>query len=241
MPEPFGSLPAGTRVLVVGAHPDDEILGCAGTLARHAEAGHLVQAVVVGEGATARSPRSGAPAKAPSQEVLALQESARDAARIIGAEPPIFLGRPDERLDTIGLLDLVKELEEILAGTRPRVVYTHHGGDLNMDHRLIHQAVLTACRPVPGHSVRSIYTFETLSSTEWTSPAVGEAFEPVRFVDITSSLERKIAALESYRSEMRPFPHPRSYEGIRALARLRGVTVGFEAAEAFMVIREVEG
>ncbi len=233
------ALPRGTRVLVVGAHPDDEILGVGGTLARHAEAGQEVQALVVGEGATARGARREAAAS--PAEVIALKEAAREAARIIGAKSPIFLGLPDERLDTIGLLDLVKEMEKVLAGFVPQVVYTHHGGDLNMDHRLIHQAVMTACRPMPGQPVRFIYTFETLSSTEWSTSAIGECFLPTRFVDIKTTLERKMEALEAYGSEMRPFPHSRSFEGIRALARLRGVTVGFEAAEAFMVIREVVG
>ena len=238
MPESH-DLPSCSRLLVVGAHPDDEMLGCAGTLARHAEAGHEVHILIAGEGATARSPEissGGTPA-----EVQALREAAKRAAAAIGALEPRFLGLPDERLDGMHLLDLVKRLENVLEEVRPTVVYTHHGGDLNLDHRLIHQAVMTACRPMPGQGVRCIYTYETVSSTEWGSGATGEFFAPTRFVEISAQLEKKMEALRIYHAEMRPFPHARSLEGIRALAALRGTSVGMEAAEAFMVVRELVG
>jgi LmbE family N-acetylglucosaminyl deacetylase len=210
------------------------MLGCAGTLARHARMGDEVHVLIAGEGATARGEETAAP-----ESVRALRGAAEEAARIVGAQPPRFLGLPDERLDGMDLLDLVRRMEAVLTEVGPEVIYTHHGGDLNLDHRLIHQAVMTACRPMPGQAVRSIYTFETVSSTEWGSSATGESFRPTRFVDISGDLAAKMKALDCYEAEMRPFPHARSYQGIRALAALRGSSVGVEAAEAFMVVREL--
>lgn len=123
---------------------------------------------------------------------------------------------------------------------KPETVYTHAGGDLNSDHRVAHESVITACRPVAGMPVRNIYTFEVPSSTEWASTAIGEHFVPTRFVDIKEYVETKMKAIGCYDFEiMRPFPHPRSLENIQALARVRGMAVGLEAAEAFMVVREV--
>jgi LmbE family N-acetylglucosaminyl deacetylase len=119
------------------------------------------------------------------------------------------------------------------------VIYTHHGGDLNIDHRLVHQAVLTHCRPQPGTRVRAIYGAESVSSTEWASPGAGTAFVPTHFVDITAQLDRKMMALNCYESEMRPFPHARSKDNILALARTRGASVGVAAAEAFVTLRTI--
>lgn len=219
-------------VLVVAAHPDDEVLGCGGTVARHAAAGDRVHVVIAGEGATARDVDAGS-----KDERAALAKAAQAAAATLGSEPPRMLGLPDNRLDTLPLLDIIKPIEAVVAEVNPDTVYTHHGGDLNIDHRIVHQAVLTACRPVPGSPVRRLYAFETLSSTEW---GIGEPFRPGHFVAIVGQLDRKRAALKHYDREMRAFPHARSFEAVDALARLRGATVGLEAAEAFVVIRDVE-
>ena len=137
------------------------------------------------------------------------------------------------------LLEVIKPVEALINELKPQVIYTQHGSDLNVDHRIVHQAVVTACRPAPGVCVRAIYGYETASSTEWTSPAMGDGFRPVHFVDISKTLARKRKALECYASEMRPFPHARSMEGVEALARWRGVSAGVEAAEAFTVVREI--
>jgi len=136
-------------------------------------------------------------------------------------------------------LDIVKRIEAVVAEVQPSIIYTHHGGDLNIDHRITHQAVVTACRPVPQSTVKAIYSFETLSSTEWSSPAIGTSFHPTRFVDIKEFLGQKLNALEAYSDEMMDFPHARSIEGVKALARLRGVSAGMEAAEVFIVEREL--
>jgi LmbE family N-acetylglucosaminyl deacetylase len=225
------------RVLAVAAHPDDEILGCGGILARHADAGDDVHVLIVAEGATSRDDRRDAAGRC--DEMAGLRQAARAAAGVLGAHPPVFLGLPDNRLDQLALLDVVKAIEAVVAPLAPAVVYTHHGGDLNIDHRIVHQATLTACRPLPGSSVEAIFAFETLSSTEWASPASGDAFRPTRFVDISGQLERKLKALRCYAGEMRAFPHARSEDAIEALARVRGSSAGIEAAEALAVIRQV--
>jgi LmbE family N-acetylglucosaminyl deacetylase len=225
------------RVLVVAAHPDDEILGCGGTIARHAEAGDDVDILILAEGITSRDDARDQVAR--HHDLEKLHETARRAAVILGAREPRLRRLPDNRLDQVPLIEVAKIIEAIIAERRPEIVYTHHGGDLNIDHRVVHQSVLAACRPLPGASVRSVFTFETVSSTEWGSDALGEAFRPHRFVDITRQLHRKRAALDCYRSEMRAFPHARSVEAIESLARWRGSSAGLDAAEAFMVVREV--
>ncbi len=222
------------RVLVVAAHPDDEVIGCGGTTARHAATDDSVHILILADGVTARAGEESSAA-----QVEARAEAARAAARVLGAEPPRFAGFPDNRLDSVPLLDVVKTVEAVVGEVRPSIVYTHHGGDLNVDHRIVHQAVVTACRPLPETPVRSLYAFETVSSTEWAPETLGQSFRPTRFVDIATHLDRKLQALESYTSEMRSFPHPRSRENVVALARHRGACAGIAAAEAFMVIREI--
>ncbi len=226
-----------SMVLVIAAHPDDEVLGCGGAMARHADAGDRVHVVFLADGVTARQ-------DVPDLDALAdalrrREDGATAAARILGAEPPVFHRLPDNRLDGVPLIDLAKLVEREIARIGPDIVYTHHGGDLNVDHRLTHQAVLTACRPLPGARVRVIYAFEVLSGTEWGGVATGGGFTPTRFVDIASQLQRKLDALACYDDEMRPFPHPRSKPAIEALVRLRGSASGLTAAEAFCVVREI--
>ena len=227
-----------TTVLVVAAHPDDELLGCAGTLTRHARAGDRVEIVIMAEGATSRS--SPEERAAHATELERLREAARAAARTIGAANVEFVGLPDNRMDGEVLLDVVQRLEAIVARVQPSIVYTHHRGDVNVDHDVTHRAVITACRPLPGHSVTRILAFETVSSTEWMSPASAAPFAPNWFVDIGDTLDTKLAALRCYEGEMRPFPHPRSYEAVEHLARWRGASAGFAAAEAFMLVRQTE-
>lgn len=225
------------NVLVIAAHPDDEVLGVAGTIARHADAGDKVHVLFLAEGATARDDDRAAPDR--EGEIATLKDAARTTATILGAEPPRFSGLPDNRLDGMALLDVIKIVESIVDEIKPRVVYTHHSGDLNVDHQIAHRATLTACRPLPDSPVRAVYAFETLSSTEWAFARSDNGFHPKHFVDITLQLERKLQALGSYENEIRAFPHPRSHEAVEALARLRGSTVGVGAAEAFEVVREL--
>ncbi len=221
---------SNSNILVIAAHPDDEALGCGGALVRHVARGDRVQCLFLADGAGSRS--EGA-------DVGLRQRQAEAAARRLGAAAPMLLGFPDNRMDSVPLLDIVQAVEKVIAEVRPDIIYTHHGNDLNIDHRITHQAVLTACRPQPDSCVRAIYGFEVPSSTEWASPEAAPAFRPVRFVDISDYLQHKMALLDCYADEMRAFPHARSREAVEALARWHGATVGVAAAEAFSVIREI--
>jgi LmbE family N-acetylglucosaminyl deacetylase len=224
-------------VLVLAAHPDDEVLGVGGTIAWHVARGDRVHVVVAAEGATsrhvARDPLS------QSGEIEALRQCARQAAAELGSHPPRFLGLPDNRCDGVDLLDIVKAIEDVIVECRPDTVYVHHAGDVNIDHRRLHDAALAACRPQPGHGVRRLLSFETVSSTEWVPSGSLPPFLPTVFVDISRYWAAKLAALRAYESEMRPWPHPRSLAGVEHLGRWRGATAGLEMAEAFMLLREI--
>jgi LmbE family N-acetylglucosaminyl deacetylase len=216
-------------ILVVAAHTDDEALGCGGTIARHVAEGDAVYAVFLADGVTSRPDAS-------SAQLEQRNSVAAKAHEILGIKKVYMLGFPDNRMDGVPLLDIVQRLEEVLEKVQPEIVYTHHCGDLNVDHRLTHQATLTACRPVPRASVKEIYAFEVLSSTEWNTPGANP-FMPNVFVDISRYLDAKIAALRAYELEMREEPHSRSIENAIRLAELRGNTVGVKAAEGFSLVR----
>jgi len=162
-------------------------------------------------------------------------------ADLSGARDLFLYDLPDNRFDTVPLLDVIKIVEELIERLRPRVIYTHHSGDLNIDHVVVHRAVLTATRPVASCPVREIYAFEVPSSTEWAFGQFQPAFRPNVFVDISATLETKVQAIALYESETRPFPHPRSPEVLRAIVRRWGSVVGLEAAEAFELLRKVPG
>ncbi len=221
------------RILVVAAHPDDEALGCGGTIARHVDEGAEVQVLFLADGVGARGVSSN------HIDYQARKSAAHSAAEKLGIRRIQFLGLPDNRLDNVDLLDVVKPIELLIRDFRPSLIFTHHGGDLNIDHRVSHAAVLTACRPQPGSSVSQILLFETPSSTEWGDPSIGPAFRPTLYVGIEEQMGRKMAALRCYEAEMRSFPHARSIQAIEALARIRGCTVGLPAAEAFVIFREI--
>jgi LmbE family N-acetylglucosaminyl deacetylase len=225
------------KVLIVSAHPDDEVLGCGGTIARHADAGDQVQVLIMAEGATSRQlHRDRVQA---SEELSALEEAAKTAGKILGAVGVELLDLPDNRLDSLDRLDLIKQTENRIGCYQPEVIYVHHAGDVNVDHRRLHEAVTTACRPTPGQQVRRILSYEVASSSEWQLPGSGPAFTPNWFVDISGQWDRKREALLAYASEMRAWPHARSLEALEHLARWRGAQVGVEAAEAFFLLRQV--
>ena len=223
----------GTTILVAVAHPDDEVLGAGGTIARLARSGSTVHVLYLTDGTSARGSDHAAARRR--------ETAARRAAEILGAEPPQFLRFPDNRLDSVPLLEVIHAVESVVREVAPSTIYTHHAGDLNVDHSICLRAVLTACRALPGSLVKRIYAIEIPSSTEWAPPGANSAFVPSRFIDITESLPTKLAALEAYAEEMRPFPHPRSAAAVEALARFRGASAGLEAAEAFVVLREIIG
>lgn len=222
------------NVLVIAAHPDDEVLGCGGTMARLAREGHTVYVAILGEGITSRFQERDAADSALLEE---LHSHCPEAMAILGVEEPFLYSLPDNRFDTLPLLDVVKIVEELIEKTLPEVIYTHHGSDLNVDHQVVHRAVLTATRPIGEGAVREVYTFEVLSSSEWGFHHSADRFRPQVFTDVSETLDLKCAAMEVYESEARDFPHPRSPEAIRALAKRRGSTAGFAAAEAFELVR----
>jgi LmbE family N-acetylglucosaminyl deacetylase len=223
------------NIMVVAAHPDDEVLGCGGTMATLAKENNVIVAIL-GEGATSRDEDQ---TEAPDDAVSKLQKEARSAASILGVSEVVFGGLPDNRFDSRPLLDLIKIVEGWLEHFQPEVIYTHHGGDLNIDHTQTFRAVLTATRPMEGHSVRDLYSFEVASSTEWAFQSISPAFVPNTFADITNAIEQKINALAAYEGEVRPFPHPRSSDNLRATARKWGAASGFGYAEAFQLIRSI--
>ena len=225
------------RVLVVAAHPDDEVLGCGGTIARHADVGDQVQVLIVAEGATSRHQQRDRVQA--TDELSALAQAAQQAGAILGAAGVELLDLPDNRLDSLDRLDLIKRIEQRIEKHQPQVVYVHHAGDVNVDHRRLHEAVVTACRPTPSHPVKRLLSFEVASSTEWQPPGSASVFQPNWFVDIAPQWHRKREALEAYASEMRPWPHPRSLKAVEHLARWRGAQVGVEAAEAFCLLRQL--
>jgi LmbE family N-acetylglucosaminyl deacetylase len=223
-------------VLVVAAHPDDEILGCGGTITRLAREGREVRIAILAEGISSRYAQR---EDADQEQLRHLHARAQQAADKVGAKELVLCKLPDNRLDTVPLLDVVKLVEELVARFKPEVIYTHHPGDLNVDHGVVHRAVLTATRPVAGQRVKEIYAFEVPSSTEWAFQRLEPLFRPNVFVDITETLETKIEALACYDTETRKFPHPRSAEVLRAIATRWGSVVGLPAVEAFELIRSV--
>jgi LmbE family N-acetylglucosaminyl deacetylase len=219
-----------TRVAVIAAHPDDELLGAGGTLVRHVREGDEVHAVIVADGAGSRYP---------AELVATLEKQARRAAEVIGVASIQFLSLPDQRLDTVPLIELTQRLEGVLDDIRPGIVYTHFPEDVNADHRLVSRCAWTACRPYARPGLRKFAVFETPSSTEWAWPMTGTEFRPNLFVDVTDTLEAKIAAMECYETELRDYPHPRSSRALRERAAYWGSHIGRLAAEPLVVLREV--
>lgn len=223
--------------LVIAAHPDDEVLGCGATIARLATEGWNVHVLIIAEGETSRNDRRN---PAMHQGALSdLVKCAEAANSILGSSSLKLSSLPDNRMDGVELLDVVKLVEAEIDRHKPCMVLTHHAGDVNIDHRVLHDAVIAACRPQPQHSVKSLLFFEIPSSTEWRPAASGMYFAPNYFFDVTDYITQKLEALRAYAPEMRSFPHPRSMEAVEYLARWRGATVGCAAAEAFMLGRNI--
>jgi LmbE family N-acetylglucosaminyl deacetylase len=226
-----------STVLVVVAHPDDEVLGAGGTIAKRARAGDRVVSLALGDGVSARYDT---PDRVPQEEIDQRREHARQAGDVLGIDAWHFRDFPDNRFDSVDLLDLVKAVESVADRVQPDVIYTHHSGDLNVDHRRTHQAVMTAFRPEPGSTVNEIYSFEVLSSTEWSTGGSGDSFDPNVFVDVKEVWSQKLEAMRCYADEIATFPHPRSEEAIESLAKRRGSQAGRLRAEAFLLERRID-
>jgi LmbE family N-acetylglucosaminyl deacetylase len=219
------------KILVLATHPDDEVLGCGGSIARHTASGDRVEVLVV---------TRGTPEKYSKEQVDLLRQELEAAHAILGVSKVHFLDFPAPKLDTVPLCELADSLGTALAAAQPEVLYLPHRGDLHSDHRAVFAAAMVAARPIGGNGARRLLCYETLSETEWAAPVIEEAFLPTVFVDISDFLEKKKQALACYRSQLKEFPHPRSLQGVEALARLRGSAVGVNAAEAFQLIREID-
>jgi len=224
-------------VVVVAAHPDDEVLGCGGTLARFADEGRPVHVLILADGEWAR-PLIGDAAAGPDR-IQARVSAAERACAILGCASVEVLSLPDNRLDSVDLLDIVRRVEAVITRCAPATVLTHHSGDVNIDHRVAHDAVIAACRPHGARPVEELLFFETPSSTEWRPPSSAEQFAPNWFVDVSGTWAKKLAALDAYRTEMRDFPHPRSVRAVEALGQWRGAMAGLESAEAFVLGRKI--
>jgi N-acetylglucosamine malate deacetylase 1 len=222
-------------ILVVAAHPDDEVLGCGGTIAKHVEQGDHVEVVILAEGITSRENSKNQAKQADS--LSELRESAKKANDLLGVKKLTLNRFPDNRMDSIDLIEIIKYIEVIIIKCKPEIIYTHHAGDLNVDHRRTHESVVTASRVQPGCGIKTLLFFEIASSTEWQTAGSAPYFMPNWFVDISSTLDKKINALKAYDMEMREWPHPRSVRALQDLSRWRGTTIGAEAAESFMLGR----
>jgi len=223
-------------IVVVAAHPDDEVLGCGGTIARFANEGYSIHVLLLADG---ESSRGEVPIENIDDLVTTRSNAAEQACGILGCSSTKTLSLPDNRLDGVDLLDIVKQVESFIHQYQPTKVFTHHRGDVNVDHKIVHDAVLTACRPQPNHCTKELLFFEIPSSTEWQTPDAEDSFHPNYFVDISSTIGKKLRALEAYQEEMRKFPHPRSLQAVEALSQWRGATVGVKAAEAFVLGRKI--
>jgi len=211
------------RVLVIAAHPDDELLGCGGTVALHAQNGDSVWSVIMCEGGSLRNVNQSDKG----------EHHANLAAKVLGVKKVCLLNFPDQRLDTFTLTDIVTPLEKIVAELKPNIVYCQFGGDINRDHELLFKALMVAVRPTVT-CIEAVYAFDTASSTEWAFP---RSFIPDTWVDISSTLDKKLEAMSCYKSELREYPHPRSIEGLKYKAHSWGNQACMNAAEVFMTIR----
>lgn len=212
-------------VLVIAAHPDDEILGVGGTAALHARGGDRVTTVIACEGESLRY----------RDRAVGMADHSRRAGAALGIHDVRQLGFPDQRLDTLTLTDIITPLERVVREIQPAIVYCQHGGDVNRDHAQLFQAALVATRPTEP-CIEAVYAFDTASSTEWAYP---RSFVPDTWVDIATTIDQKLAAMACYESELRAYPHPRSLTALRNKAHAWGNQCCLDLAETFMTIRRV--
>tara|TARA_B110000240_G_C13512753_1_gene460851 strand:+ start:900 stop:1607 length:708 start_codon:yes stop_codon:yes gene_type:complete len=228
------------RIMVIVAHPDDELLGLGATLNKLiVEQNCKVRTVILGEGITSRSNKRNP--KEWEKEIKIHRQNIDDARKSIGYDSVGIYDFPDNRFDSVTLLDIIKVVEKEKEKFQPEIIFTHHGGDLNIDHRLTFEAVITATRPMEDEKAKVIITFETPSGTEWIASSDPRKFIPNLFITVSEvNLEAKIKGMESYEFEKRLYPHPRSPKALKILAQYRGLTIGKKYAEAFQIVRAVE-
>lgn len=220
------------RVLVLAAHPDDEVLGVGGTIAKYSSKGHDVFVAIMTDGSSSQYIGNNELLNKKKKEALIANE-------ILGTKEVVFVDLPDMKLDTVEHVKINKEIERIIKKFKPEIVFTHHKGDVNKDHKLIYESTLVAIRPTINCCVREVYCYETASSTEWGSPTSDKIFIPNTYINISKFLDKKIEALRAYSTELRKYPHPRSIEAVITYSSMRGISIGMEKAEAFQLIRRL--
>ncbi|MBF7066977.1 PIG-L family deacetylase [Campylobacter volucris] len=218
------------KILIIAAHPDDEVLGCFGAVGKMIKQGYEAYTLILGEGKTSRNEENIENQKSILENELIL------ANNIIGVKKVFREYFPDNSFDKVALLEIVKAIENTKNEIKPDIIFTHYENDLNIDHQITYQATITATRSLPDESVKEIYSFEVLSSTEWKYPL---SFSPDVFYDISDTLNLKLKAMSCYKSELKDFPHPRSLEGIELNAKYNGMRVGLKYAEAFKSIKVI--
>ncbi|WP_163350679.1 PIG-L deacetylase family protein [Desulfovibrio sp. JC010] len=220
------------KALIVAAHPDDEVLGCGATIARHVAKGDVCRIVILGGGLRARGAID-------SEQLGLLRKQSKEAAAVLGVEELEHYDFPDNAMDTVSLLEIIKVIEKQIELFAPSVIYTHFQGDLNVDHSITSRATVTAARPFAGSSVKEVWSYEVLSSTEWNFQNISDSFHPQLFVDVKDFMAQKIRAMKCYTSELQEYPAPRSVEMIENLAARRGTQSGCHAAEAFQLLYKI--
>jgi len=226
-----------TRLLVVAAHPDDEVLGCGGTLAKAITHGAQVAVLFLGEGVSVRFPYGEYDSDEFKKQSAVRIEGAKMALEFLGIKDVTFnLDRKCCQFDTYPLTTLVKEVQSHIERFKPTILFTHNNAEVNIDHGITYKAVENACRPTCPYVPKEIYTFEIVCSGSW---SFDSNFKPNVYVDISKFWDKKLKAWHCYQGEARPFPFPRSDTGLEALARYRGMACGVEKAEGFRLIRRV--
>jgi len=221
------------KILVIGAHPDDETFGMGGTILKHTSNGNIVHVLIITDGSSSQYENY--------EEMIEEKKiEATNAMKTLGVEKIEFNILPDMKLDTIPHIEINEIIETKIYDFQPEIVYTQHWGDVNKDHRLVFESTIVAVRPTPSQVVHEVYTYETPSSTEWQAPRIEDVFTPNCYVDISEYLEQKMKAIECYKSEIRKYPHPRSPKAVAIYNKKNGITVGRRAAERFVLIREIK-
>ena len=225
------------KILIIAAHADDEVLGCGGTVNKFSKMGANIEALFIADGVSSRNRKSKSLEK---KELFERKKSCKAATKILGIKKTTFLDLPDNQLDTVPLLKIVKKIEKKILSFKPDTIFTHFDNDLNIDHQIVNKATITACRPIGKKTYpKKIFFFEVPSSTEWQIKKKVDLFNPNWFEDISLNLKCKIDALKAYKKELRKWPHPRSVKGVKSLAHWRGATSGHKAAEAFILGRKI--